>query len=68
MSFACREQAAFECDFEGAERGLPAVHSPPPTTSGRIEAAHDLLDALQRGLVVGEVCSCSGRGACPSAG
>ena len=45
MSCACGEQAAFEGDREGVECGLPAVHPPPSTTPGRVEAACDQVEA-----------------------
>ena len=51
MSFGCGEQAAFEGDREGVECGLPAVHPPTATTSGRVEAPDDHVEALQGGVV-----------------
>jgi len=55
MSLACGEQAAFEGDREGVECWLPGVHPSPSTTPGRVQAPDDHVEALERGLLVGEV-------------
>lgn len=48
-------QAAVEGDFERVEGGLPADHPATLAGVGRVEATDGEVDALERGLLVGEV-------------
>ena len=49
------EEAAFEGDGEGVEGGLPAVHPAFLAGAFRVERSDDEVEALDRGLLVGEV-------------
>jgi hypothetical protein len=49
------EDAAFEGDREGVECGFRAVHPALASLAGRVEAADDKIETLQRGLLVGDV-------------
>ena len=59
------EEASFEGDGEGVEGGLPAVHPALAAFAGGVEAADDQVEALERGLLVGEVPPGLGRPAHP---
>jgi hypothetical protein len=50
-----REEASFERDGERVEGGFPSVHPPVGAFAGRVERAHDEVEALERGLLVREV-------------
>lgn len=55
------EESAFEGDGEGVEGGLPSVHPAGGSFAGRVKPADRQVEALQRGLLVGEVAPRSGR-------
>ena len=58
-------EAAVEGDLEGVEGGFPAHHPPLLALAGGVEAHDRQVDALERGLLVGEVSAGSDRPADP---
>jgi hypothetical protein len=49
------EESAFEGEGEGVEGGLPSVHPAWCASAGGVEASHDKVEALEGGLLVGEM-------------
>lgn len=50
-----REHAACECDREGVECGLRAVHPASASLAGRVQASDDKIEALSSLLVVKKI-------------